>query len=59
MFGISDFGIWLAYTLCILSALLCIIYGIKNWNNDLNTENKEIEEELFWEKEEHKIEENL
>lgn len=32
MFGIQDPGVWLAYLLCILSAVFCIIYGIINWN---------------------------
>lgn len=33
MFGLTDPGVLLAYLLCIGSALLCVIYGAKNWNN--------------------------
>ncbi len=36
MFGIQDASIWLAYVLSIGSALLCIIYGIANWNKGDN-----------------------
>ena len=32
MLGIEDKLVALAYILCIASALLCIIYGIVNWN---------------------------
>lgn len=28
MFGIEDPWIWSAYLLCILSALLCVVYGL-------------------------------
>lgn len=34
MFGIPDPQIWLAYLLSIMSAALCVIYGILNWNSD-------------------------
>lgn len=33
MLGIDDPQIWLAYLLCIVSALGCIIYGIIHWNH--------------------------
>lgn len=32
MFGINDPWILLAYALCILSAVVCVVYGIWNWN---------------------------
>ena len=32
MLGFGDFSIFAAYSLCILSALACVIYGITNWN---------------------------
>ncbi len=32
MFGIETTAIWLAYLLCILSALLCVVYGLVSWN---------------------------
>jgi len=34
MFGIPDPQIWLAYLLSIISAVLCVVYGIVNWNSD-------------------------
>lgn len=33
MLGLSEPGVILAYLLSIGSALLCVIYGAKNWNN--------------------------
>jgi len=47
MLGFGDFGIFAAYTLCILSALACVIYGIMNWNkggNDESTADKDWDE---------------
>ena len=32
MLGIDDPQIWLAYVLCFLSAIGCIIYGALKWN---------------------------
>ena len=32
MFGILGWGCWLAYLFCILSTILCVIYGIVMWN---------------------------
>ena len=32
MLGLPDASIWLAYVLSVGSALLCVIYGIVNWN---------------------------
>ncbi len=56
MFGIEDPQVWLAYLLCILSAVLCVVYGVINWNRGDETVyaedkkwvdgEKEIEEEL-------------
>lgn len=33
VFGIEDPQIWLAYVLCILSALGCMVYGALNWKS--------------------------
>ncbi|WP_370572831.1 symporter small accessory protein [Methanomethylovorans sp.] len=38
MLGIDDPQIWLAYLLCIGSALGCIIYGLVHWNHEENKE---------------------
>lgn len=32
--GIEDPWIWSVYVLIILSALLCIVYGLVYWNKD-------------------------
>ena len=32
MLGIEDIWVWLAYLLCILSTILCIVYGGICWN---------------------------
>lgn len=38
MLGINDPQIWLAYILCIISAIGCIIYGALKWNDGLDDE---------------------
>ena len=55
MLGIDDPGIWGVYLLCILSALLCVIYGIVNWNREGELEAVEIREEAAWEAEEDEM----
>lgn len=37
MLGIPDTGVLLAYVLSVLSAVLCIGYGIMNWNKDADS----------------------
>ena len=32
MLGIDSIGVLAAYLLCIASAILCVIYGLINWN---------------------------
>jgi hypothetical protein len=32
MLGIQDIWVLLAYLLCIVSAILCVVYGALNWN---------------------------
>lgn len=59
MLGFPDFQIFLAYILCILSMILCVVYGIINWNKGAENEDEQINEELIWEEEEHYIEDNL
>jgi hypothetical protein len=34
MLGFSGVSIFLAYILCILSTVFCIIYGVVMWNKD-------------------------
>lgn len=59
MLGIPDFWVWSAYLLCILSAAICIIYGLINWNKGSNDETKQVEEAVTWEKAEKEVEANL
>ena len=32
MLGLPDASVWLAYAFSIGGALLCVVYGIVNWN---------------------------
>ena len=51
MLGLSGAGVFLAYVLMILSALLCIVYGVKYWNSPSDAEvEAEMAEEANWEK---------
>lgn len=59
MLGLNDPWILLAYLLCILSTIACIVYGIINWNKGAENETIEISEEAQWEETESKIEETL
>ena len=56
MFGIADPWIVAAYFLCILSSLLCIGYGLKNWNSDSETTT---DDKSRWAREEDEIDESL
>jgi hypothetical protein len=57
MLGIPDPWVLAAYLGSILSALLCVVYGIIYWNKEGEEEEKQIEEELDWLKKEKKMEE--
>jgi len=50
LLGFQGFGVFFAYTGCLLASLICVFYGILNWNKPKEDEKKEIEEELKWEK---------
>ncbi len=47
--GIEDPGVWLAYVLSLVSAALCVIFGIANWNKGEEPVKKE---DTDWAKEE-------
>jgi hypothetical protein len=57
MLGIDDPWVWGVYLLCIFSTLLCVIYGIINWNRGGEQESLQIEEETAWETDEEEMEE--
>lgn len=59
MLGINDPWILIAYLLCFLSAIACILYGVINWNKGAEKESDEFIEESVWEKKESEIEESL
>lgn len=47
--GIEDPWVVLVYILCILSTLLCVVYGLINWNKGEEPVKKE---DVDWAKEE-------
>lgn len=57
MLGIDDPWVLTAYILTFLSALLCVVYGIIYWNKEGEEEEKQIKEEIDWEKKEKEMEE--
>jgi len=52
MLGFADAGVAAAYLCTIGSAVLCVVYGLVNWNKPVNHEDAEIEEEIKWEQQE-------
>ena len=58
MLGFKSFWVFLPFVLMILSTLLCVVYGIVNWNKGA-VQDFEVKEEKDWAKEESKIEKSL
>jgi len=57
MLGINDPWVAAPYILCLLSALLCVIWGVLKWNKD---DAEEPEEEIrHWAEEEDRVESEL
>ncbi|WP_233231568.1 symporter small accessory protein [Tichowtungia aerotolerans] len=57
MLGIKDPWVAAPYILCVLSALLCVVWGIMKWNKD---DSEEPEEEIqHWAEEENRVESEL
>jgi hypothetical protein len=57
MLGIKDPWVAAPYILCLLSALLCVVWGILKWNKD---DSEEPEEEIrHWAEEEERVENEL
>jgi len=51
MLGFQDAGALLGFLLTIAAAVLCVVYGVVNWNKPTPAEeSKEVNEELEWEK---------
>lgn len=57
MLGIEGTWVAIAYLLCLLSAILCIVYGIINWNSGGEEEPRP--EDISWAQEEKEVEETL
>lgn len=56
MLGIDDSYVLLGYLLCIGAVLLCVIYGLLNWNR--GAEDTDIDD-IRWAAEEKEVEENF
>lgn len=56
--GIQDPWVWMAYILCILSTVLCVLWGLFNWNREAGAPEPR-EEVRHWAEEEQKVEEKL
>ena len=54
--GTFDFGVSAAFWLMNASALLCIIYGVINWNKD---KDEKVLKRTSWDKNEAKINKDL
>lgn len=56
MLGLSGAGVAAAYSLSVLSAAVCVVYGVINWNRPAEAEEKaEIAEEAAWEKDDPEL----
>lgn len=55
MLGFAEFWAFMGYLLTILSGLVCVVYGLVNWNNPKTDLSKEIEEEVKWEKKDAEV----
>ena len=57
MFGLKGVAVHLGLILSLLSTLLCIIYGVFNWNKGMITD-EELKQEEMWNEEDEKVKEN-
>ena len=58
MLGLGDFWVSIVFVFCVLSTVLCVVYGAVNWNKDGVTPG-EVEEKKRWEKDEREIEDKI
>ena len=58
MLGMEGIAVPLGLILTLVSTLLCIVYGVKNWNAGVITE-EELEQERLWHQEDTKAKESL
>jgi hypothetical protein len=57
MLGIEGGWVAAAYALCLLSAVICILYGLVNWNK--GDEEAPKPEDVSWAREEKEVEKTL
>jgi len=57
MLGIEGGWVALAYALCLLSTLICIVYGLINWNK--GGEELAKPEDVSWVREEKEVEKTV
>ena len=58
MLGLEGIAVPLGFILTILSALLCVVYGLLNWNKGYVTE-EELMKEKTWKATNAKVESSL
>ena len=58
MLGLEGVAVPLGFILTILSALLCIVYGLLNWNKGYVTE-EELKQEEAWKQTEAHVKKSL
>ncbi len=59
LLGMQDLAIFLAYFLNIALVVLCLVYGIRNWNKGGDLTEEELEKEKAWTKEEIELDEEI
>lgn len=57
MFGFGDVWVFLAYFMAIAAMVLCVVYGVINWNKPKEDVVKEVLEEAEWEKKDPELNE--
>jgi Na+-transporting methylmalonyl-CoA/oxaloacetate decarboxylase gamma subunit len=58
MLGLDGIAVPLGFILTVLSTLLCVIYGLINWNKGYITE-EEMQKEQVWKEEDAKVKDSL
>ena len=59
MLGLGSVELALAYILCLLAALLCVVYGAVKWNDMGRYSGMDADEKLDWERKEKALKEQL
>lgn len=57
MLGMADIWVALAYAGCLLSALLCVVYGLLMWNR--NPDSGTTPEDADWAREEDEVRDKM